>query len=309
VAIVPLTGTVVHYAGGRDFMTSIESFVGSQNSDTFDASHVDPAAGITIGGAGGVDYITGSDGSDHLYGGSEGDTLWGRNGDDFLSGGTGDDTLYGDEGNDRLFGDDNDDWLVGGAGADVLDGGSGTNTADYSASSAAVNIQLERVTGGFYSHYTNFGTGSGGDAGGDTLISIQKIIGSNSDDRLAGDYHDNILSGGAGNDTLIGGGGNDTLHGGPGDDTLTGGAGLVAGASDSDTFVFQFYSEAGEANIGNDTITDFQHGSDILQFANLSSGQVVHVAQDHDNAVITFDHVLGSITLLNSHAADIGWIV
>ena len=79
-------------------MTSIESFVGSQNSDTFDASHVSPSTGITIDGAGGVDYITGSDGSDHLHGGSEGDYLWGRNGDDYLYGGSGDDTLYGDDG-------------------------------------------------------------------------------------------------------------------------------------------------------------------------------------------------------------------
>ena len=83
----------------------------------------------------------------------------------------------------------------------------------------------------------------------------------------------------------------------------------MAGASDSDTFVFQFYSEAGAANIGNDIITDFQHGFDILQFANLSPSQVTHVVQDHDNAVITFDHVIGSITLLNTHAADVGWIV
>ena len=78
----------------------------------------------------------------------------------------------------------------------MLDGGSGTNTADYGASSAGVTIQLELMTGGYYSHYTNFGTGSGGDAGGDTLVSIQNVIGSNGDDRLVGDYHDNILSGG-----------------------------------------------------------------------------------------------------------------
>jgi hypothetical protein len=33
------------------------------------------------------------------------------------------------------------------------------------------------------------------------------------------------------------------------------------------------------------------------------------VAQDHDTAVITIDGVAGSITLLNTHAADVHWTV
>jgi hypothetical protein len=62
-------------------------------------------------------------------------------------------------------------------------------------------MRMEPRVGGYY--YTNFGIGTGGDAEGDTLLSIQKLVGSNYDDKLIGDYHDNVLSGGAGNNTLV----------------------------------------------------------------------------------------------------------
>jgi Ca2+-binding RTX toxin-like protein len=84
------------------------------------------------------------------------------------------------------------------------------------------------------------------------------------------------------------------------DDTLTGGA-------DTDTFYYELFNDGAAANIGNDKITDYQAGVDTLQLGNISSGQAVHVVQDHDNAVVTIDHVVGSITLLNTHAADVAW--
>ena len=71
--------------------------------------------------------------------------------------GASDDTLEGNAGNNLLAGLD---------GADRLDGGAGIDTASYAASSAGVSVSLMT------------GLGSGGDAQGDTLISIENLTGS-----------------------------------------------------------------------------------------------------------------------------------
>ena len=172
-----------------------------------------------VGGIGN-DSLSGDDGNDTLVGGDGNDTLLGGAGLDSLSGGVGNDALDGGLGNDTLSGGDGNDTLVGGAGADSMVGGIGIDLADYSASGAAVNVNL--LTG----------TGTGGDAQGDTLATIENVTGSAFNDTLVGDAQDNVLTGGAGNDSLSGGVGNDTLDGGLGDDTLNGGAGadvLTAG--------------------------------------------------------------------------------
>ena len=143
--------------------------------------------------------INGTTGNDTLTSGNAADTLNGLGGDDLLNGGGG---------NDRLFGGDGTDTLIGGNGNDSLDGGAGIDTADYSASGSAVTVNL--VTG----------SGSGGDAAGDTLTGVENVIGSGQNDSLTGDAGANALSGGAGNDTLIGGAGADTLSGGAGTDRV-----------------------------------------------------------------------------------------
>ena len=101
------------------------------------------------------------------------------------------DVLRGFGGNDLLNGGSGNDTLDGGAGADTLIGGPGADTADYSASTAAVNVNL--LTG----------LGSGGDAQGDILTGIENIIGSAQNDTLAGDSGANTLAGGAGNDNYF----------------------------------------------------------------------------------------------------------
>jgi len=118
------------------------------------------------------------------------------------------DVLRGLAGNDLLFGGSGNDTLDGGPGADLLNGGPGTDTADYSASSAAVNVNLQT------------GLGLGGDAQGDILVSIENIIGSAFSDALTGESGANALDGRGGNDSLNGGPGNDTLTGGPGTDAF-----------------------------------------------------------------------------------------
>lgn len=117
------------------------------------------------------------------------DTLSGNDGADWLDGGAGD---------DRIDGRGGDDLIVGGAGADTLTGGAGFDSADYSGSDGAVTIDLVA------------GTGIGGDAQGDRLQGIERLIGSGFGDVLTGDGFDNVLVGGAGADRLTGGAGIDT---------------------------------------------------------------------------------------------------
>ena len=118
---------------------------------------------------------------------------------DTLNGDGGDDCLYGFDGDDTLNGNGGDDRLNGGPGADALRGGAGLDTADYQGSDAAVTVDLSSTS-----------TQSGGHAEGDTLASIENIIGSAHDDTLTGDDSDNAFKGGPGADTLDGGDGNDT---------------------------------------------------------------------------------------------------
>ncbi|MES2985202.1 MAG: hypothetical protein V4735_08460 [Pseudomonadota bacterium] len=108
------------------------------------------------------------------------------------------DTLSGGNGDDTLDGGIGDDLLTGGAGADSINGGDGNDTVSYAASTAAVTVNL--VTNAV----------SGGDATGDTVASIEHVIGSGFNDRLTGNALANRLDGGAGNDTLIGGAGDDS---------------------------------------------------------------------------------------------------
>ncbi|MEL6424423.1 MAG: tandem-95 repeat protein, partial [Pseudomonadota bacterium] len=133
---------------------------------------------------------------------------------DTLRGGLGDDRIEGRGGADLLEGGADDDRLDGGADGDTLDGGEGSDTADYFFSDGAVQVSLAD------------GTAFGGHAEGDTLISIENLIGSDFADTLTGDDGANLLSGGRENDILDGGDGDDTLIGGRGADALIGGLGI-----------------------------------------------------------------------------------
>jgi len=70
------------------------------------------------------------------------------------------------------------------------------------------------------------GTGQWNHAQGDTLVSIERVIGSAFNDLISGTAGGDVLEGGAGDDGLAGRGGDDVLIGGAGADTLDGGAGF-----------------------------------------------------------------------------------
>ena len=166
----------------------------------------------TLRGGAGNDRIIGGGGNDTLYGDAGLDALFGNDGNDSLSGGADQDYLDGQGGDDTLSGGAEGDILIGGTGADVLDGGSGFDTASYATATAGVVVNLQ------------FNTGSN-DAQGDSYISIERIVGSPSNDLLLGNDANNNFGGAAGDDLLDGGGGDDLLSGDAGADQLTGGAG------------------------------------------------------------------------------------
>ena len=279
---------------GRDI---ISGFAGNDilNGNAGD-DNIDGGDGADqLNGGAGVDTLLGQGGSDIIYGGSEADTLRGGDGDDRLLGEDGHDAIYGDAGsdgtravgseswrgftqagliggagNDYLHGGDGDDYLDGGAGADQLIGSLGFDGVDYSASTLAVTVNLTT------------GTGSGGDAQGDTLSGIELVQGSALGDAITGTAGSDTIYGGAGNDVILGGAGNDYLFGGDGNDTinaeagddmLDGGAGddVLNGGIDNDLYIVTRSS-------GADTINNYDPSGDdvdVIGF-NDAGGAIAH---------------------------------
>ena len=161
------------------------------------------------------------------------------------------DRLEGTELANVLTGGLGDDLLVGFAGADTLIGGGGVDMADYSASTAAVSIQLSA---------TGTGTGLGGHAQGDQLIGIESVTGSAFNDQLIGSTGANKLISGAGNDTVRGGSGSDIISStgtgaASGQDQLWGDGVDDGGTAGMDTFRILG---------GTNFIRDYQSGEDIV---------------------------------------------
>ncbi len=102
--------------------------------------------------------------------------------DDTLGGDIGDNIVVGLAGNDSISGDGGNDRIIGGQGADTIEGGAGIDWAEYSGSSAGVTVNL--LTG----------IGTGGDAEGDRLTTIENLRGSRHSDILIGDAGANDIA-------------------------------------------------------------------------------------------------------------------
>ncbi|MEL6977657.1 MAG: cadherin domain-containing protein [Pseudomonadota bacterium] len=163
--------------------------------------------------------------------------------------------------------------IVGSAGADRLEG---AKFVDYLSSSAGVTVDLASGV-----------AGTGGDAAGDVLVSIDNLQGSNYDDSLAGDGAANRLFGASGDDTLSGGGGDDVLNGQGGSDVITGGAGadIVAGGKDNDRLI----GGAGDDQLQGD------EGQDIAEFSgDRADYKITQTGGTGSAATYTVEHLTGS---------------
>ena len=224
---------------GTDTLTSIEKLEGSAFADVLSAA----ATASTLYGEAGNDLLVGGAGDDLFNGGPGVDAVSYANAASAVTvslltsaaqatGGAGTDTLIGIEklvgsnfadtltagtAGSTLNGGGGGDTLVGGPGNDILNGGLASDFADYSLASSGVTVSLAisaaQATGG---------------AGTDTLVSIEKLVGSGFGDVLTGDSGANALYGQGGNDVLTGGAGQDTLGGGVGNDSF-----VFSAASDS----------------------------------------------------------------------------
>lgn len=214
---------------------------------------------LSIGSSSDNYYRTMMSGNDTITGSSGDDKIYGSKGNDAINGGAGIDVLsfkgfstgvnvdlslgtasnyYGKssvlnvedvEGSsygDVLTGNSLNNSFQGFAGNDMINGGNGFDTASYLEATYAVNVNLAtgKVTGG---------------SGSDTLVAIERVIGSRFNDTLTGSAVNESFSGGFGNDTINGGGGIDTVeYSGVGSGvTVNLTSGTASGGAGADTLI------------------------------------------------------------------------
>lgn len=121
------------------------------------------------------------------------------------------------------------------------------------------------------------------------------LFGGSGNDRLLGGEDEDRLSGGIGADGLWGDAGADSLSGGLGNDRIEGGRGddRMSGGPQGDVFVF-----AGGS--GDDVITDFQMGFDVLDLTWTRRIEIVDLAGD---ALLVSGR--NSVLLLGVEAQDV----
>jgi Ca2+-binding RTX toxin-like protein len=192
----------------------------------------------TIKGGDASEIINGH--NDNFLGFGGNDNIHAGGGNDVVYAGEGNDMVRGGAGNDKLYGMSGNDQLAGGTGNDYISGGPG-NDKMY------------------------------GEAGNDELW------GGTGNDLLSGGTGNDSLKGGSGNDQLFGGAGNDWLLGGSGNDMLKGGQGadIMTGGTGADKFVFSSVQDSLNLYGKFDLITDFQKGSDKLDFSQIDANETV----------------------------------
>lgn len=204
-----------------------------------------------------------------------------------VSGSEQEDLLVGTSGDDILSSLGANDVLIGGEGSDTLLGGNGNDTASYFSSNQAVEVNLATNE--------NFG----GDAEGDSLNSIENLIGSNFGDLLLGNDQDNNLSGGIGTDLLFGGGSKDFLHGGAGADILDGG-------TSNDDVATYFDSDAGVSiSLADDTASGGHAEGDELDNIEFVNGSLFDDFIQGDNQGNRLGGLFGEDILLGEGGNDV----
>lgn len=210
---------------------------------------------------------------------------------DIIKGTEGDNILSGRAGNDQLYGRGGNDSLRGEQGADLLDGGTGIDTATYYEAKSGISLDLV------------LGTGTGGDAAGDTYISIERFQGSNAAaDTMLGSAGTDEFHGFGGADLLDGRGGADRLIGGDGNDVIFGGAGddLIFAQADNDRV---------QGDAGNDFIRGGL-GIDVAVYASAYSNYTMSIDGAGNVVISDVTGAEGIDTLAGVEAAQFsnGWL-
>jgi Ca2+-binding RTX toxin-like protein len=280
----------------RSAATGQVRLLGDWNANTLDFSTVTViGGGLTIDGGGGDDKLIGTSGADSIEGGEWGnDDITGGAGNDSIHGGAGDDTVRGGDGDDtfRVTGTSSVDF----EGYDSYAGGLGTDTIAAYGANVDIGMTSFLATNGIERISAAAATGNVrivGDWTSDTLdFSNVTFIGKVS---VAAGDGDDTVTGSCGADILAGGAGSDLLRGGLGADSLTGGSG-------ADVFGFG-------ASWGHDTVTDFKHGTDKLNFhdAGATGMQSLTITAGSTGALVAFggqDVLLLGVTASTLTATD-----
>lgn len=151
---------------------------------------------ITTGSA--RDVVYGSEGRNVISTGDGHDSIYARGGDDIVNAGAGNDFVDAGAGNDTI---------IAGTGSDRFNGGAGYDTITYAASDGVV---IDLIAG--------TATTAPGDV--DTLLNIERFVGSNGTDRFVGGAAAADFFGGDGGDSFFSGAGANRIDGGAGDDWL-----------------------------------------------------------------------------------------
>ena len=168
--------------GGSGTDTLRLSFGGLGYGVTFNTAGISASAPYPVGGGviqnvESLVYLRGTNFADNLNLATQSVMLT-------ANAGAGDDVITSNSSSASVLGGDGDDRLISGPAADYFDGGAGRDTIDYSGVGSAVSVNLK--------------TGSA--ATGDSLTSVEGVIGTSFNDTLTGAASGSSLSGGAGND-------------------------------------------------------------------------------------------------------------
>lgn len=229
-----------------------------QNGNAISAVASVPVAGDVTDrlGEAGINAYTGGANSDRIIGLDGADVLnGGSGGNDFIDGGDDDDTIIAANGNNQLLGGRGDNAITAGNGNNTMTAADGDNTVTVGdgINQIVLGNGDNTVTAGDGGNAVNTGIG-------DDVITT----GNGADVISAGNGSNRITSGGGG-DTITTGVGDDVINSGAGNDRMTAGQGDddITTGSGSDTIVYN----SNLAQIGFDTLRDFESGVDTLEFS------------------------------------------
>jgi len=304
---VVAAGTVKDGLSGTDTVSNVENITGSAQADWMVGSD---AANVLDGGAG-VDNLNGGNGDDTLIGGAGSDTLTGGSGVDTISfttstgsvlvnlstasqtlngtavaslravdglGGTdvlsGIEKVFGSAQADWFYGGSADETFVGGAGNDSITGAAGNDTVDYSSSIAGVLVNNSSTAHTLNGVSVGINQAKDGFGGTDTLSGIEYVTGSAFADYIYNSTGANIVDAGAGNDWIF-------------------------GAAGADQYIWR-------TGGGNDTIADFENGSDKFRLlgTGASYGSLTFADTANGATISLGGNVIFTLTGVNKTVLD-----